>query len=160
MRIFSALKQDFHDAFGWRPWNWRRRTDAKIESLDCGVATAIAYGNELEKQLCGVRELQRDLAIQVSDFVVPMRIDRIEGQIPALHALLQELDHRMAGMSAQLADFGAALEKVRLRLSAPAAEEQPARPKDWREQRRDLETKFATQSVFEETSDASKGKPS
>ncbi|HEY6339333.1 MAG TPA: hypothetical protein VIW68_12640 [Candidatus Sulfotelmatobacter sp.] len=160
MRFLSALKQDCGDLLRWRPWGWKRKMEARFEALQCSAAAAIAYGNELEKQLSIQCELHKDLSIQVNDAILDIRVHRIEDEFATLCALQLEMDKKFNGVTAQIIEFGKEFEKLRLRLSVPQPEQEPEKPKDWRTQRRELEAKFATTTVAQENENAGKGKSS
>jgi len=78
------------------------------------------------------------------------QVNGLEEKFVTLYELQSALETKHVGVGAQIVEFGNELEKVRLRLSAPAQESAPERPKTWRDQRRELEQKYATTHVNEE----------
>jgi len=67
---------------------------------------------------------------------------------------------RIDFLDAQGKELSDDLERLRLRLSAPAQEPAPQKPQSWPDRRRELELKYATGHVNEETTDASQSNAS
>jgi hypothetical protein len=99
---------------------------------------------------------------ELRDQVRTLRSQRLaEEAISKAQAMeIEKQRARIDWLDAQATKFESELEKLRLRLSAPAQESGPERPKTWPDLRRELELKYATTHVNEEPNNASQGNAS
>lgn len=94
---------------------------------------------------------------ELRDQVHTLRSQRLaEEAISKAHAKEIEVQRaRVDFLDARATDLEADLEKLRMRLSAPNQEPVAQKAKPWPDRRRELEQKYATKKVSEETDDAS-----